>query len=69
MSDTQLALGQLEPDDPNADLIGVRFQSDQGELVVVGTAPWSDAYMLCDAAGVRTARAVSLLRTGLAHVV
>jgi len=49
--------------DPNADLVGMRFASDRGELVVVGTAPWSDAYMLCDGKGTRSARAVSLLRS------
>lgn len=45
-------------------LVGMRFPSDHGELVVVGLAPWSDAYMLCEGAdGFKTARPVSLLLT------
>lgn len=48
-------------DDPNVDLIGFRFGGDQGWLTVTATAPWSNAYVLCEGAHA-TCRPAALVR-------
>lgn len=49
--------------DPNADLIGHTFPVDTGGLgVVVGSAPWNEAYLLVDTDAGPTARVAAQVR-------
>lgn len=61
---SQLALDGAVAD-PNADLVGLEFDSENGRLRVTGTAAWgSTAWMLCESLDGRflTARATERLR-------
>lgn len=52
----------VEPD-RNADLIGLTFQGDEGELTITGPMPGNSAYVLCEPG---TCRRVSDVRLMLA---